>query len=387
MGPGNVTFRVEVAPRLLEWAIHRSGRGMPYLVQRFPRLAEWMRGTQRPTLRQLETFADATYTPVGYLFLNEPPDEVMPLPDFRTVGDAAIESASANLLDTIYQCQIRQDWYRGWAAAQQADPLPFVASITIDSRPTDAAALIRETVRFPIPASRQFASWTAAVTGLADALGDAGVLVMINGVVGTNTSRALDPDEFRGFTVADPLAPLIFVNGADTKSAQLFTLAHEAAHVWIGVSGVGNDQPGGGPGHAVERWCSSVAAEFLVPLEDFRLAFNHRLPRVGEVQRAARRYRVSTLVILSRAFDAGFIDWDSYRNEFDEERARLREIPRSSSGGNFYAALSARVGKPFLKALLSNTVAGDTLYSDAFRMLGIKEQRVFDELPTRLNLA
>jgi Zn-dependent peptidase ImmA (M78 family) len=247
--------------------------------------------------------------------------------------------------------------------------------------------MIRDKVRFPIPASRQFASWTAAVTGLADALGDAGVLVMINGVVGTNTSRPLDPDEFRGFTLADRLAPLIFVNGADTKSAQLFTLAHEAAHVWLGASGVGNEQPSRGDGPGVEHWCSNVAAEFLVPLDDFRLVFNRLLPRAEELQRVARRYRVSTLVILSRALDAGFIDWQTYRTDFEDERARLRAIPRSSSGGNFYATLSARVGKPFLKALLSNTVAGETLYSDAFRMLGIKEQRVFDEIPTRLNLA
>lgn len=307
------------------------------------------------------------------------------MPDFRTVADAQLQTGSANLLDTIYQCQIRQDWYKTWAAAQQAEPLPFVGSLTTDSRPAEAAALMAQTIRYPIPASQQFGTNTAAVTGLADALGDVGILVMINGVVGTNTSRPLDPEEFRGFTLADTTAPLVFVNGADSKSAQLFTLAHEAGHVWLGTSGVGNEMPGREE-DGVERWCNAVAADFLVPLEDFRLSFNRHLPMAEEVQRASRRYRVSSLVILSRVFEAGFLNWEAYRAAFDRERARLRDIPRESSGGNFYATLSTRLGKRFLRALVSNTLAGQTLYRDAFRMLGINEQRVFDELPGRLNL-
>jgi Zn-dependent peptidase ImmA (M78 family) len=385
-GGNDVTVRVAVEANALQWAIRRSGREYSYLSHRFPALPRWIRGDERPTLRQLESFADATYTPVGYFFLPEPPDEPLPVPDFRTVRDADLTAPSANLLDTIYQCQIRQDWYRGWASTQQAEPLPYVGSLTDNARPADAADLIREAVRFPVPAGQRFPSWSAAVTGLADALGDAGVLVMINGVVGANTSRPLDPEEFRGFTLADRLAPLIFVNGADSKSAQVFTLAHEAAHVWLGTSGVGNDVPGNEQTMALERWCNAVAAEFLVPMEDFKLAFNRQLPLSGEVSQAARRYRVSTLVILTRAHEAGFLPWHQYRAAFDEERTRLQALPTQSSGGNFYATLGTRLGKRFLRALIANTMAGETLYSDAFRMIGIKDQRVFDEIPNRVKL-
>jgi Zn-dependent peptidase ImmA (M78 family) len=372
---------------MLEWAVERSGRGLEYLTNRFPGLLTWLAGTQQPTLRQLEEFADATYAPVGYLFLKQPPDEPLPIPDLRTVRDEGIGAPSANLLDTIYQCQIRQDWFKGWAAAQQAESLPFVGSLTVSARIVDAANLMREAVHFAVPASRQFASWSAAVTGLADALSDAGILVMINGVVGTNTSRILDTIEFRGFTLADPIAPLIFVNGADAKAAQLFTLAHECAHLWLGSSGVGNALPGSHDGVEVERWCNGVAAEFLVPLSDLNLTYDPKASFQEELTRLARKYRVSRRVVLSRLFDAGALTWDDYQAKIELEAARTATLEPASSGGNFYATLATRLGKRFLRAVITTTLAGETLYSDAFRMLGIREQRVFDEIPHRVNLA
>lgn len=382
-----MTLRAEVAPRLLEWAVVRSGRGLEYLGGRFPKLRRWLDGDERPTFKQLESFAEATYTPIGYLFLTQPPAERLPIPDLRTVRDTGVNRPSANLLDTIYDCQIRQDWFRGWAASQEAAELPFVGSLTTEARPVDAARLMHQTVAFYAPASRDYRSWGAAVTGLADSLGNAGILVMINGVVGTDTHRVLDPEEFRGFALSDSLAPLVFINGADSKAAQLFTLAHESAHLWIATSGVDN------PGHVldegadVERWCNAVAAEFLVPLADLELVYNRHRTLNAELDELARRYRVSRLAALVRLHEAGFLDWDTYRATFEEEVERARQHAERRRGGNFYSTLSSRVGKRFLRAVIDSTRSGETLYSDAFRMLGVKQQRVFDEIPARLRLS
>ena len=92
-----------------------------------------------------------------------------------------------------------------------------------------------------------------------------GILIVINGVVGNNNYRKLDPDEFRGFVLSDEHAPLVFINGADFKAAQMFTIAHEVAHLWINREGVSNFEAMQPPPVRVETWCNEVAAEFLVP--------------------------------------------------------------------------------------------------------------------------
>lgn len=93
--------RVEVEPALLRWARERAGLSTEALTARFPRIVAWERGETRPTLKQLERFAKATFTPVGFLFLPEPPVERVPIRDFRTISDTNLKRPSPNLLDTI----------------------------------------------------------------------------------------------------------------------------------------------------------------------------------------------------------------------------------------------------------------------------------------------
>jgi Zn-dependent peptidase ImmA (M78 family) len=206
-----------------------------------------------------------------------------------------------------------------------------------------------------------------------------GVLVMCNGVVHNNNHRHLDPDEFRGFAMADDLAPLVFINGADTKSAQMFTLAHELAHIWLGESAVSDAQPTSLPDQAVERWCNQVAAELLVPLANIRMEYNARNELQTEVNRLARRFKVSTLVILRRIYDAEGLTREEFWRAYEQELERLRAIPKGS-GGNFYLTQAARVSKRFAAALVANTLEGHTLYHDAFRMLGFSKHTTFREL-------
>ena len=99
-----------------------------------------------------------------------------------------------------------------------------------------------------------------------------GILVMRSGIVGGNTRRKLSVNEFRGFVISDDLAPLVFINGRDSKAAQIFTLVHELVHVWIDRSGISNPDPKDVPAelrNTVETFCNSVAAEVLVPHADF----------------------------------------------------------------------------------------------------------------------
>jgi hypothetical protein len=125
-----VVVRVEVSPAVIAWATERSGIDRDRLAQRFPLLREWEQHRSAPTLRQLEQFARATHTSVGLLFLDEPPVESVPIPDYRTIGSAGIPEPSADLLDTIFRCQQRQDWYRSFAQVNQQSPVAFVGSLS-----------------------------------------------------------------------------------------------------------------------------------------------------------------------------------------------------------------------------------------------------------------
>ena len=299
--------RVPVQPTLLRWARERAGYDADALTGRFPRLGEWERGEVQPTLKQVEAFAKATRTPVGLLFLEKPPIERVPIPDFRTVANVHVGHPSPDLLETVYLCQQRQDWYRDFALSMHEPALDFVGSAKLEDNIVEIAATMRHILRFDLEERRQLATWTDALRhfiGQADALG---VLVMASGVVSSNNRRRLDPQEFRGIALAGPLAPLIFINGADTKAAQMFTLAHELAHLWLGQSAVSDTEARAAPDQEAERWCNRVAAELLVPLAALRDEFDGRAALQDEVKRLARRFKVSTLVILRRVHDAGHL--------------------------------------------------------------------------------
>lgn len=390
-----MVVRVEVAPAMLAWARERSGRAPEDFERRFPKLESWERGESSPTLKQLEGFAQFTYTPIGYLFLPEPPIEKLPIPDFRTIGNTDIERPSPNLLDTIYLCEQRQEWYRNFAINSGVDTVRFVGSLDISVSPESAAEKMRAKLRFGLEERREIPSWAAALRTLTDQAEANGVLVMISGVVGSNTHRKLDPQEFRGFALIDEHAPLIFVNGADTKAAQIFTVAHELAHVWLGQSAVSRpDLASGGPKGkvvqqpAAENWCNRVAAEFLVPMHSLRQEFRKNTDLTDELDRLARYYKVSTLVILRRIFDAGYLSWVQFGREFREELARVLgiQVP-TAQGGNFYNTQPMRVSKRFARAIISDTLEGQTLHREALRLLGFSKISTLEELSHRLGVA
>lgn len=380
-----MVVRVGISREMLEWARERARLDMSDLSNRFPNLAKWETGEIRPTLKQLERFARATHTPIGYLLLDEPLDEVLPIPDFRTMADVAVSRPSADLLDTIYQSQQRQEWYSEYAESNDAEPLAFIGSLSTSADAEASASHIRTALDFEV--EDRGASWSAALTNLIEHAEAIGILVMVNGVVGSNTRRKLNPAEFRGFALVDVRAPVIFINGADTKAAQIFTLAHELTHLWLGETGLDDAELAAIPSNPVESWCNQVAAELLVPLAELRQEFNDGADLTSELDRLAMQFRVSTLVVLRRLRDAGYISARSYPSLYGAELQRVMQlIGERGNGGNFYNTLPVRVSKRFARALIANTLEGRTLYRDAFQMLGFRKLSTFRELSERLGV-
>ena len=366
------SLRVDVQPAMLRWACERARIDPAILAERFKQLPAWESGEKKPTLKQLEAFAKATHTAIGYYFFGEPPEEPVPIADFRTIAGTPVSRPSGDLLDTVYLCQNRQYWYEEFMRQEGEPPLSFVGSVALSDPVEEVAAAMRGTLGFDLDERQRLGTWTEALRRFIAQADDAGVLVMVSGVVGSNNTRKLDPTEFRGFALADPLAPVVFVNGADTKAAQMFTLAHELAHIWLGETALSDSEARQAPGHRVERWCNNVAAELLVPLAALRQEYRPGAELRSELDRLAKRFKVSTLVVLRRTRDAGFLTSVEYPKAYGGELARLRNTAVSGGGGNFYLTLGARVSKRFAKAIVVQTLWGSSSYTDAFHLLGVR---------------
>lgn len=402
------TVRANIAPRMLRWARERVGKSPSDFADKFPKLPAWELGELQPTLKQVEAFAKATYTPLGFLFLSEPPVEQVPIPDFRTVSDKHLTHSSPNLLDTVYVCQQRQAWYQEFARINGEPQRDFVGSVSISDSVESVADKMRHALNFDLDQRRDCPTWTDALRHFISQADKLGVLVMCSGVVRNNTHRPLDPEEFRGFALADSLAPLVFINGADTKAAQMFTLAHELAHIWLGQSALSNatlfDTPSDQgqderlersdfvrvseatftiPDHRIEAWCNRVAAELLAPLQMVRDEFHPEMPLEDELARLARSFKVSSLVVLRRLYDAGGITADEFHDAYRGELERIAARPKGS-GGNFYLTQAARASRRFARALVASTLEGNTLYRDAFQMLGVAKIGTFNEMGRQL---
>lgn len=377
-------LRVEVKPTIFQWAIERAGDRATNLYERFPKLSQWQRGEAQPTLKQLEDFAKAAYAPIGYFFLPEPPDETLPIPDMRTIGGRGVQRPSPDLLDVIYLCQRRQSWYQEYADSIGEDTRDYVGSVRITNSAERVAAEIAQRLDFSVAQRRDCGTWEAALRLFVQQAEHIGMLVMISGIVGSNTHRTLDPDEFRGFALADTLAPLVFINGTDTKAAQMFTLAHELAHIWLGQSALSDVSPAASSTHNVETWCNRVAAELLVPLKELRREVAAVTP-LTSLSPLAKLFKVSTLVILRRLLDAGAVTRPQFDKAYAAELAKFA-APKSSSGGDFYLTQPVRLSRRFARAVISSTLEGNTLFRDAFQMLCISKEKTFRQLGETLEV-
>jgi len=381
-------MKLELAPVVLRWARERAGMDRRALAGALKvpdeQVAEWEE-TGGLTFGMVQKLARATRTPEGQLFLSEPPRERLPVPDFRTPSGKAAASASPELLDTLHDATRKQDWYRDYVLSHGGGPVPFVGSLSLAMRPDEAAALARKTLALDTRLRADATSWEEALRLQIGHLEERGILILRNGVVGSNGRRALSTEEFRGFALSDPYAPLIFLNNKDSLGAQMFTLFHELIHLGLDQSGISNPFETGETNHEVERYCNRVAAELLMPAAEVREMIADSV--TGDPGALARKFRVSTFVALIRLRELGRLDQASFRALYEAEReASARREQRASSGGNFYATELVRVGKSLARAVVESALEGRTSYRDACRLLGVSNAATVNEMAKRLDL-
>lgn len=369
---------VAVKPELIRWAITRSGLPRDELHAKFPKLDDWTGGERQPTFRQLEHFARTTMTPFGAMFLDAPPIEELPVPDFRTRNDAPLKRYSPNLLDTIQTMQRRQAWMRERLVDDGVEPLDIVGAATIADNFKSLAQRIRKRLELDAEWAEQLPNWEDALQSLRRAIERAGIIVFSNSVVGLNNHRPLDPDEFRGFVLCDEIAPVIFVNDADTKSARIFTLAHELVHIWLGKDGIFNLEKLMPAGDKTEQFCNRVAAEFLIPAYKLNERWDEASKTENPFHTIARWFKVSPVVAARRALDLKLITKPEFFQFYEQDREdwlkRKERDRKKASGGNFYATQNVRLGRPFSAAVVRAALEGRMLYEEAFQLTGMKGQ-------------
>jgi Zn-dependent peptidase ImmA (M78 family) len=241
-------------------------------------------------------------------------------------------------------------------------------------KPEAVAAQMRNTLG--MATDKRATTWGEAFRDLWINAERAGTTVVCNGIVGHNTGRLLDVEEFRGFVLSDSIAPLIFINNADAKAAQMFTLAHELAHLWINSGGVLNFREMRPAENQTELFCNAVAAEFLVPKKQLAAKW----AQLDDFFGLASYFKVSPLVIARRLLDANYINKARFFSFYNAHIARMRadKAPSKEHGGNFYANCDYRIGRPFADAVGRAVKAGRLLYRDAYRLTGL-QGKTFDK--------
>jgi len=368
-----------VNPAMLRWAAARAdiesddlSRSMR---QSTATIESWLDGSSAPTFRQAQDLARRLRVPFGYLFLGDPRADELPLPDFRRRSSRGPRKASVDLLDVIADALRHQDWYRDFRLDAGEPALPFVGRFSTQSAVTDVATDIIRSLDFESEVRResQRDQFLRAFVCQAESLG---VLVMRNGIVRQATNRALDVEEFRGFSIADPMAPLIFINNADSQAAQIFTLAHELAHIWIGEGGISDADPtiAGRANADVEAYCNEVAGEVLLPWDCVADRWRRRTsPEREWLRRISGEFRVSTVMVARQLWTHEAITRERFFELYEAERVQwATQRDAGSPGGDYYKSVPIRNSRLLTEAILESVAASETLIRDASRLLGVK---------------
>ena len=271
----------------------------------------------------------------------------------------------------------KQEWYHDYLKEEDADPVAFVGSFTEASPVNEVAADMRRVFKIDAVRSqvRDNDDFFRLLVARAE---ESGVLVLRTSIVGHNTHWPLDPDEFQGFANADDLALLVFVNQNDYRSAQIFTLLHELAHIWIGVSGVSNpdylDRPITDDA-LHQRRADAIAAEALVPGADLNLRWANYPDLDGALSELRRHYRVSVFVILRRAFDLGKLSLTAYGSKYDDLRSQIKPKPKGGGGG--YSSLFSRNSYTVATAVLHSAAQGKIAPTQGAERLNVRPKTLY----------
>lgn len=379
-----------VSPDVLTWVFQKA-QNSPIPLKSVPLLQAWIDGSKTPTFSQIEAVSTETKIPLGYFFLNTPPEESIPLLQFRTVNSEQYKDPSRNLIDTIHDMERIIDWTKNAMIDSNSEPNEIVGSQRSVKDPFILANYIRKVLGLNIYWSIHSHSAEESFKTLRDRINTVGVIVMQNGTASGNSKRPLDVDEFRAFTIIDNYAPLIFINARDSQNAKLFSLLHEFAHICLGVDSLFNENHWICPSNnsVLETLCNAVAAELLVPTEMFKKKWQELKPICQSIEdvieKTAYYFKCGQVVVARKASDLKMINKEKYHQIANTARTQYLDSreKKNSSGGNYYTTMASRIDRRFFSMLLESVFQGKTQYTEACKLTNTN-RITFSELAERM---
>ena len=364
-----MSTRVKISPQTILWATERSGLNIDSLSDIYPRALSWIREESEPTVKQLEIFAKKIHVPCGFLFLNKPLQERLPITFYRSNGQV-IKSPPLEIKDLVNQIKTKQEWLKDFLIENNYEKLNFVGSLKNYSKitPIKGAELIRSALKInktwydETNLDKSFRYWI-------DKIEYNRILVVSTGYVGHN-KRTIDVEVCKGFTLVDDYCPFIYINTNNLGGGRIFTLIHELVHVFIGNSiGIGYNpiHPSSEP---LENFCDMVSAEILVPTEFFEISWKSNSGSIfDKISKISSQFHVSKLVIAKKALDSNFIEqadfWEFY-NYYTSKPFK------KSNSGNYWNSKPYEVSRKFYSYIDSALKQGKILPSNAYKLTNMK---------------
>lgn len=317
--------------------------------------------------------------PLLVFYLSRPPKTGDRGQDFRTLPGEDRYNAELDAL--IRDIKSRQGLVRSILEDEEADPIPFVASVKIGVPVGILARRITESINFSLQAFRTEKNGEDAFAYLREQIERAGVFVLLLGNLGSYHTN-IPLEIFRGFAVAEKLAPMIVINDQDARTAWSFTALHEIVHLWLGNTGVS----GADVTAQIEQYCNDVAGEILLPAAEIT-----GFPRPSTAEAAiqgisefAAARRISRAMVAYRLFRAGRIShpmWIELTEHFRQAWLKQRELQAAKQkavegGPSYYVVKRHRVGDALLGLMRRALDEGTTTYTKAGRVLGVKPTNV-----------
>lgn len=354
--------RAYITPNVLKWA-RESARmtevdSATKVSVTVEKLKEWEAGISQPTIRQAQTLAKAYKRPFALFFLPEVPRDFQPLQDFRKTGSKKLTTSSIFIIREIQQ---KQAWISDVYKDNNDQPLPFVGKFSIHAPPQQVADDILGTLQI----DPQNYLTDNPIKEWIDKAESNGIFISKTSFI--HTKLKLDSEEMQGFSIADQYAPFVFINSDDWDAPQLFTLAHELAHVWIAESGISNETE---PElkhkdkfHPVELFCSKVAANALMPTGVMNNLKMSVFDSSKDVFKTSKKLGVSSFAFLVRAFNLALISLDKYHKLKKEANAEFQAFLRKEEerkakqkehegGPKYYLLLLNKNSRLFTQAVL-----------------------------------